>query len=141
MRRIAPVIALISLVLAGCGGQDVMSLRIGDCFDENASLQQGGEVSSVPDIDCDEPHDFEVFHLADYAGSTFSPARIDDFAIESCYAAFSRYVGRSYESSSLDFTWLSPTPDGWDEGDREIVCVAYRMDMGKLRGSVRGSGL
>lgn len=50
-----------------------MSLSVGDCFDENASIQEGGEVRSVPDIDYDEPHDFEVFHLADCAGSTFSP--------------------------------------------------------------------
>jgi hypothetical protein len=129
------------VILSGCGDQSVMSLAVGDCFDDTTELLSGADITRVPDVDCAEPHDNEVFHVVDYPGSSYVPTAIDDFAIEQCYSAFSRYVGRDYESSALDFAWLLPSRDGWASGDREVVCVAYRMDLQKLRGSVRGSGI
>lgn len=132
---------LLGVLVGACSGQDVMSLKVGDCFDDTTSTLGGGEVERVPDVNCNDPHDLEVFHIVDYPGSTFNEAMINDFAVEQCYSAFSRYVGRDYESSILDFTYLWPTRDGWQRGDREVVCVAGRMDYQKLRGSVRGSGI
>ena len=32
-------------------------------------------------------------------------------------------VGRDYETSALYVTTFEPTPEGWDEGDRGILCV------------------
>ena len=139
-RRIGTLV-LLGILLSACSGQSVTSLRVGDCYDETTSTLSGGEVERVPDVDCDDPHDVEVYHIVDYPGSSYNEATINDFAIEQCYSAFSRYVGRDYESSILDSTYLWPTRDGWQSGDREVVCVVGRMDLQKLRGSVRGSGL
>ena len=139
--RLIRTLLLLGVLVGACSGQDVMSLQVGDCFDETTSTLGGGEVERVPDVNCDGPHDLEVFHIVDYPGSTFNEAMIDDFAVEQCYSAFSRYVGRDYESSILDFSYLRPTRDGWGSGGRNVVCVVGRMDYQKLRGSVRDSGL
>jgi hypothetical protein len=81
-----------------------------------------------------------VFHVARYSGSTYSVEEIGEFADRVCYGAFGPYVGRSYETSVIDFTWFIPTPGSWSQGDREITCIAFHMNLEKLRGSVRGSG-
>ena len=137
------VIALAcAAVLTGCSGQQrVTSLKVGDCFDDTAQMVGGGEVSRVPSVPCNQPHDNEVYHVARYSGSSYSRADISAFADRVCYGAFAPYVGRSYESSVIDFTWFIPTPESWSRGDREVVCVAYHMNLDKLRRSVRGSGL
>ena len=58
-----------------------------------------------------------------------------------CFSAFEPYVGRSYQTSVIDFNWLIPTEESWSLGDREVVCIAFHMDFEQLRGTVRGSGL
>jgi len=141
----ARVIALLSaagVLLAGCSAdQRVTSLEVGDCFDDSAEILAGEDVSRVPSVPCTEPHDNEVFHVSDYSGSTYSFEGIADFADIVCYSAFEPYVGRSYETSAIDFTWLIPTEESWTLGDREVVCIAFHMNYEKLQRSVRGSGL
>lgn len=140
--RMTLVVMVVAVAIAaGCGEQRVGSLAVGDCFDDTVESLAGEDIARVPDVDCAEPHDNEVYHVVEYPGPSYSPSAIDDFAVESCYGAFGRYVGRDYESSSLDFGWLIPTRESWDLGDREVVCITYRVDLGKLRGSVRGSGI
>lgn len=143
--RIVRGVVLLSVagaLLAGCSGdQRVTSLEVGDCFDDSAEFLTGEDVSSVPSVPCDEPHDNEVFHVTDYSGSSYSFEGIADFADMVCYSAFEPYVGRSYQTSVIDFTWLIPTEESWSLGDREVVCIAFHMDFEQLRGTVRGSGL
>jgi hypothetical protein len=129
-------------VLGGCAGeQRAASLKVGDCFDDSAEMLSGEEVFRVPSVACTNPHDNEVFHVTNYPGGTYSVDAIADFSDRACFSAFEPYVGRSYEMSVLDFTWLMPTPDSWALGDREVICIAYHMNLEKLQRSVRGSGL
>lgn len=137
---------VVALVIAGAtggctGDQRADSLKVGDCFDTSAQMLAGDDINRVPSVRCAEPHDNEVFHVANYPGGSYSYDDIADFANNVCYSAFSPYVGRSYESSVIDFSWLIPTPDGWSKGDREVICIAFHMDPQRLRGSIRGSGL
>ncbi len=140
--RALAVTLLIAGVFAGClGEQRAASLKVGDCFDDSAAMLSGDEIFRVPSVPCSKPHDNEVFHVARYSGSTYSLAGIEEFADRVCYSAFSPYVGRSYETSVIDYGWFIPTPDSWSLGDREVICIAFHMDIEKLRSSVRGSGL
>lgn len=133
------VIAAVSL--AGCAGdQRADALKVGDCFDDSAEMISGDEITRVPSVPCNEPHDNEVFHVTDYPGSAYSFEAIADFADRACFSAFEPYIGRSYETSIIDFTWFVPTPGSWAGGDREVTCIAFHMNLDKLRGSVRGSG-
>jgi hypothetical protein len=128
-------------VVSGCfGEQRAASLKVGDCFDDTEEMFSDEEIFRVPSVPCSQPHDNEVFHVARYSGSTYSLPDIEEFADLACYGAFSPYVGRSYETSVIDFTWFIPTPSSWARGDREVTCIAYHMDLEKLQSSVRGSG-
>lgn len=51
------------------------------------------------------------------------------------------YVGRDYETSALDVVTMYPSPEGWDQNDREVVCALYDMSGAKLVGSVKGRGI
>lgn len=143
--RTFAVVLVAAFALTACsGGQRADRLKVGDCFDD-VEMMSGAEVARVvtrvPSVPCDEPHDFEVFHVTNYSGGSYSFDAIADFADFVCFVAFEPYVGRRYATSIIDFTWFIPTPDSWARGDREVICIAFHMNLEKLRGSVRGTGL
>lgn len=150
MRLRALVIAG-ALILAACGGaarddsgaiveagtEDVFALKVGDCFNDPDSF---GEIESVEAVPCSEPHDNEVFHTFDLPDGAFPGAdAIDEAAFGGCLPAFEQYVDVSYQESSLDISYLSPTAESWDRGDREIACLLYDLNLEKLTGSMKGA--
>jgi hypothetical protein len=70
------LLVVLTLILAACGGAarddtgtiteggelDVFSLSVGDCFGSTTE----DAVASVEAVPCSEPHESEVFALADY---------------------------------------------------------------------------
>lgn len=125
--------------LVGCSN-NVMSLEPGDCFNETSQTSAGEDIANVPLVDCTTPHRYEVYAVVRVQGDTYDESNLIDFSNEACYAAFSRYVGRDYESSELGITYLYPTPGSWSQGDREVVCSLEDYFGGRLIGSMRGSG-
>lgn len=104
---------------------DVFSLRVGDCLNEMDS-NTDETISEVPKIDCGEPHDFEVFHTTDLSGGDTFPGEeeVAELADEACLDAFEDFVGVEWESSTLEYTTLFPTAEGWEEhDDREALCM------------------
>lgn len=141
MRR-AVAAALAVVVLGGClGDQRVDSLKVGECFDDTVELRSGAEISRVPTVPCSERHDFEVFHVTTYPGSSYSVEAIADFGEVTCMSAFEAYVGSSYATSALSFDFFMPTRGSWDQGDRGVTCFAFHVQLDRLRGSVRDSGM
>jgi hypothetical protein len=110
---------------------------VGTCFDDTDET----EVSSVPEVDCSEPHDNEVFAVFDYTASDTFPgsSAMNDAAQELCVAEFEAYVGLSYPESALEVFPITPTQGSWDNGDREIICALYNLDLSKLTGSMQGA--
>ena len=127
--------------IAVAGSLDAFSLRVGDCYDDQ--MFSADEVSDVPGKPCDEPHDNEVFALFDLQESEYPGAeRTLELADEGCLERFESYVGATYEESVLMITNLVPSKGSWQQiNDREVICVAYHMELEKLTGSVRQSGL
>ncbi len=119
------------------GQQDVFQVSVGDCFNEaDASTT---EVSDIPAVPCDTPHDYEVFHLFDLTGDTF-PTDLDDQSIAGCGEQFQAFVGIDYDSSVLDYTFIQPTAGSWESGDREVICSIFEPDVkstGTLAGAAR----
>ena len=133
------------LMLAACSSGDsesVFNLRPGDCFDdviEDGEFAQESE--TLPMVDCEDPHDNEAYALYDMADGPFpGQAVIDDEAIAKCVPLFEDYVGSDYETSRLDVWWIFPTTESWNDGDREVACVLYDLDLNKLTGSMANSG-
>lgn len=149
--RLRSLLTVCLLVLAACGGaqrdeagsiieagsEDVFALQVGDCFDDPSEF---GEIASVDAVPCAQPHDNEIYHMFDLPDGVFpGDVAIDEAAFDRCLPAFESYVGTTYESSSLDISYLSPTLDSWDAGDREIACLLYDLNLQKLTGSMEGS--
>jgi hypothetical protein len=128
-------------IVAG-GDLDVMTVQVGDCFNDP---DEAGVVYNLDAIPCSEPHDNEVFASAsvsavwsDYPGQD----AVDSYAYDQCSGSlFDDFVGTPYLDSALDVFTLTPTPQSWDQGDREIICALYRVDFAKLTGTARDSRL
>jgi hypothetical protein len=141
-RRLAALatIGLVAAALTGCslitsaltgGESDVFSIKVGDCLNDSAAE---GEISTVPVVDCDEPHDSEIYASAimddgDYPGEE---ATIQ-FADDACLDEFEDFVGISYDESIYGYATLYPTPESWAGGDREVLC---RIALGDENGDI-----
>jgi len=140
--------AVLALLLSACSllfesSGSVFDLSPGKCFNDPV---EGGEyareVTSLAMVDCDDPHDNEVFANFDVEDGAFpGVAGLDDVAAAGCAPLFESYVGSSYEDTvRLDIMWLSPTAESWAGGDRTVTCVLYNADLAELVGSQAGTG-
>ena len=123
------------------GSVDAFTIQVGDCYDDRFSLSD--EVSDVPGVPCSEQHDNEVFATFDLpSGDWPGDERVTEAADEGCLERFQGYVGATYEESVLMITTMTPSRGSWNQiDDREVVCVAYHMELEKLTGSVRNTGM
>lgn len=124
------------------GDLDVMTIREGDCFDDPAATDVVFSLDAIP---CSQPHDNEVFAVesvmgvwSEYPGQDV----IDSYAYDVCSGdVFDGFVGTPYFDSALEVFTLTPTPESWEQGDREVVCALYRLDFEKMTGTARNSGI
>jgi len=121
--------------------QNVNDLEVGDCVELDIDSE---EVSTLPVVDCDEPHHAEVFLTAElfededeFPRGESMVQRIDDTCAGD---AFEQFVGTPYQESSLELYYAAPSRESWDQGDRTVVCFVIRPDGGTLERSVQGSG-
>lgn len=140
--------ALLALGLTGCsidavtdiveGKEDVFSLEVGDCFNDNQGTSD--TVTSVKKPECTEEHDNEayfVFDLSDDEFPEYDETAIGEAADEGCAAEFEEFIGGDYDTTSLDYAYYLPSSESWSTGDREILCLAYDLD-GPVTGSLKG---
>jgi len=142
-------ILLLMLIIAGVGlavysmidrTKTVDEIAVGDCM----NVPEGDEFNSIDPINCNDPHEVEVFAIIDmsrvsseYALGTDYPG--DDLyfaAVDECSAEpFESYVGVPYDSLAEGDTvlWVdafTPTLEGWQEfDDREVQCVLLEFDL------------
>lgn len=119
------------------GDESAFSLEVGDCLRDAA---EGVELSEVPLVPCDQPHDGEVyasFELPD--GEYPGDDAVFTAAEEGCVARFADFVGVAYEDSVQELIYLHPTRRSWAlADDREVVCLIVGDDaVGSARGSRR----
>jgi hypothetical protein len=116
---------------------DAFTIAVGDCLND-ASIQNE-EVTTIPLVTCDKPHDTEVVASVliddgDFPGDDAVASRADD----ECLAAFEDYVGLAYEDSDYDFAYYVPTAESWAGGDREILCTVFDPN-GPITGTLEGA--
>ncbi len=119
-------------------------IRLGDCVNGLGFSAETYEVESVTGVPCSEPHEAEVYLAFNMDGGSTYPGEQAVFADgdERCYNAFEPFVGRDYATSALDFTYLYPTKESWEQiDDREILCMIVSVDNSLITGSSRGTGL
>ena len=114
-------------------------LRRGDCFNNPGE----GEVHTVEVVPCQEPHDFEVYHLFTFDDGPYpGDEAIKNRWINDCLAEFEPFVGSSFDESMLDVSAIFPTPQSWEElGDREVLCSVTAVSGEPRTSSARNSGI
>lgn len=156
LRAAVGALAVLGLT-AACGvfGSDergeetpVLEVGVGDCL---LASQVGVEIGALRVVDCTEPHEQEVYAVEPYVGADGrtpedypGEAALTTFAEGRCLELFAEYVGVDYRDSSLFFTYLLPSPRGWQgagqEADRSVMCVVTTTG-DQLTASVRDAGL
>jgi Septum formation len=113
-------------------------LRVGDCWDMKD--RSATTVDNVVARPCHESHEYEVIFVGSVAGETYpTDDAFQAFVENACLPAFGTYIGKAYEDSALDVSWLYPDPETWKSGDRTVECSAYDPDNSTLTASVRGA--
>lgn len=138
MRTHLPLAALLGVLLSSCGPGEgaVSALRVGQCLHQPDASTAIEEVEVVP---CDDPHDFEVFALVELPDGAYpGAAGTSDAAGPACTDRFAAYVGVEPSGSVLATGFLVPSEDGWEGGDRQVVCLLYAPDE-RLQGSMRAT--
>jgi hypothetical protein len=127
--------------LSTAGNVTVDELRVGDCFNAGEFSEAEVEVSDVDGVPCDEPHTFEVFAVANYGGDTYpgTDAQFQAAFGEVCIPPFEGYVGIPYADSVLWASAITPTEEGWNDGDREFICHLHEENATPLTESQRGT--
>jgi len=121
-------------------GDDYYGLLVGDCIDDDEleSYIAGDDYETTP---CDDPHDNEAYLVYEFApGSYPGEDAVREDLVSVCEDEFEGYVGRAYESSSLDVYVTWPGSDLWASGERIGECLLYDLDLDDLTGSAYQSG-
>ena len=114
-------------------------LRVGDCFDlQDPEAEELEKVTALP---CSSEHEYETFFVGTMADGAFpsDDQVFIDWIDANCVPAFNEYVGQTYEASELDITWLQPTSQAWNDGDRSMQCVLFHPRIHRLTESLQGS--
>jgi len=123
------------------GNLSAFSMYIGDCL---ISANLDDQFSEVPAVPCTEPHDSEVIYIFDMPDGDYNEDAIEAAGDDQCAQEIVTYVGPNYDtvsSEGLDWSYFTPTSESWDQGDREVDCIAYTASSeNELTSSVKGLG-
>ena len=102
---------------------DVFEITVGDCL--SIGYDSAGEVSTVPVVPCDQPHEDEVYYGYDLDHEEFpGEAAIEADFGEVCGAEFERFIGIPSADSQYSWWAFYPNEESWTKfGDREVLCV------------------
>ena len=143
--RLLTAAVVAAVALSGCAflQSSAPSLEVGECLNIT-NLPE--EITELPAVNCDEPHEAEVFYVFDLADGTYNQVSIFATIDETCVEQFEPYVGTSYWESELFYDAYYPLEESWNAGDREVMCIVYAADpttgtpvntTGSLQGSQR----
>ena len=121
------------------GGRFVHSteLQVGDCYNK---VTTGSQIGNVEVVDCDTPHQSEVYNNYEITMSTLPDEdTMSSEATTACSSTFQEYVGIPMSESQYDANYLYPTSGSWAQGDRTITCTISTVDGSLITGSLKGA--
>ena len=118
------------------GEVDAFSIKVGDCLND-ATVSE--EVTTIPLVDCSEPHDSEIFARTDLAGDTFpgNDSLETELATFCRGDVFTQFIGVAYADSRYDTSGYYPSDESWASGDRELLCTVWDPDA-QVTGTLAG---
>jgi hypothetical protein len=81
------------------------------------------------------PYDVANMSEGDYP----SDDQLSAFVEQECVGAFATYVGLSYDTSTLDVVYFTPSSDAWKSRDRSVQCAAYDPGDTAVVGTLHGA--
>jgi hypothetical protein len=116
---------------------NVFDLEVGDCLTEIQATEE--TFISVETVPCSEPHSEEIYAVVtlpegDFPGDEAIVTQAEDV----CVAEFEGFVGLSHAESVLEFNYAWPLEEGWDAGERGVVCAVSDPD-GDTTGTLAGA--
>jgi Septum formation len=118
------------------GSRPVTDMVAGDCFD--LADPESEFIDDVTKRECTEPHQYEMFFVGDLPDGPYpSDPEVELWLDANCLPAFNEYVGIDYNSSVLVALPITPTEDGWDDGDHSVQCALRDPENPELTESLR----
>ena len=115
------------------GTTSASALEVGDCF----ILGDDVEISRLETPDCTESHDSQVVGFVELEGPEAYPGSADPYWEEVFFqcedAAFATMTNIDLLPQDVRVDFISPSEQGWDNGDRESICMIHAP--GGLSGS------
>lgn len=116
-------------------GDDVFSIKVGDCLNDGGVT---GTVGKVPIVECTAAHDSEAYSSANAPDGDFpGDEGVGQLAEAQCGPAFEQFIGLTYDQSAYDYTYYVPTKESWAAGDRVLMCIAKSDSGEKITGSLK----
>lgn len=128
----------------------IFDLEVGDCFGDpgaaaTPSLARDEEVHSVEVVPCDVTHMYELIDVVVHeapSGANFPGSdALFEYGARPCAEDFEEIVGTPFLRSELDVVVIAPLDRSWSLGNRDLECIAVRVDRQPLEQTVVGSGL
>lgn len=115
---------------------DGSSLAVGDCLNDSVD-NAFARVRTVP---CSQEHDYEVFDEFEIPGDEYP----DDDAVvaaveEGCGSRFESFAGIPYDSSELDYRYVTPVEQGRAGQARHIAFCLIGDPAGAVTGTLAGA--
>lgn len=123
-------------VVTEAGEDSAFNVKVGDCMEQPPD----GEFDSVTVVPCSDPHDSEIFFEFRLSGSTYpGDAAVEAEATEKCDQQFEVFVGLPWDDSVLNWSYIQPTKDSWEQqNDRIVQCLIFDEE-GQTTGSLKGA--
>jgi hypothetical protein len=133
------VLGLAGVLVACSGGPAANDLEVGDCIEDETSLNDSG----LATIDCGDDHTLELIGRFDVEGDDYpGEDELRAQGDERCTGdLFEEYVGAPYDpEGDVLVTAVLPSEDSWSDGDdRTILCFAHAPDLAETDASVEDS--
>jgi putative regulator of septum formation len=99
-------------------------LEVGDCVADAKSAT--GDVTTFDKVDCDKPHDGEVFTIIKVDGDRYPGVKaVAGKGQRGCRARLRRQATpKAYRDRQLGYKFVYPTTQSWAQDDREVTCLA-----------------
>ena len=131
------LIALLVVLLVSGGGDDgdepatpvagpvsAKDLTVGTCISDANSTT--GDVTTFDAVACNKPHDGEVFTIIELEGERYPGTKfVTGKGQRGCRARLRRQAtAKQFRDRLLGYKFVYPTRQSWEQGDREVTCLA-----------------
>lgn len=123
-------------------------LQVGDCFNEGSWFDEelDRRIDLTASIDCDQPHQNEVYFDAAFPAPASAQFPGDDalaeWSTQLCYDAFEPFIGLEYELSAYEIGFVQPTRETFEHPvglHRRVFCYVFDVAGSDVVGTVEGS--